>query len=148
MKRSVCSNGELRIVEHDGFIMVVGIGFWNETVLDEHFSTLRNLIARQRLLTPTVCGLIDLRASAVQRPSMIENIRANAHNIWSREDRVALVVSSQLGKLQMDRVARDHSFRIFDSIAEALSWLETQKKPARPIPLAASARPATITVNL
>jgi hypothetical protein len=124
MSRSVCRGGELRIAQHDGLIMIVGIGFWNEGCLDEHFATLRTLIARRRLSTPSVRGLVDLRASAVQRPSMIEGIRENAHSIWQPQDRVAIVVSSSLSKLQMNRLASDDTYRIFDSVGEALSWLE------------------------
>ncbi len=125
MHEVVAHRGALRIAAGaDGLITVTGEGFWQDAGVQEHFAQLRLVVERARRLNGAVRGLIDLTRSAVQRPSLIEDIRSNAHQVWRPSDLVAIAAPAALLRLQMNRVAQFSSFRIFATIDDARAWLD------------------------
>jgi hypothetical protein len=105
------------------FISITGTGFWSPAEIDDHFDELRDLIERMRTVRSDVRILVDLRESGAQSPETIVRISARIAAAYRDGDRIAMVLSSSLAKLQMKRAIQNLQHEMFVSPKAAEQWL-------------------------
>jgi urease gamma subunit len=105
------------------FIRITGVGFWTPAEIDTHFDELGDLIARMRQVRTDVRILVDLRESGVQSPETIARISARITDAYRDGDRIAMVLSSSLAKMQMKRAIQNLQHEMFVSPKAAEQWL-------------------------
>ena len=116
-----------RINDDGTTIRIEGKGFYDEAETRAHFDTLARLIANRRRAGRQVKALVDLREAATQAAGTAQLIAGETNRIYcAPSDRVAIVVSSLLLKLQLKRVHRQQGFHITLTLAEAERFLASQ----------------------
>lgn len=113
------------IIDDGKVIRVEGKGFYAEDELRRHFGALSRLVARRRQSMRPVLAMIDLREAATQSASVAGIMALETNRIYSGStDRVAIIVSSMLLKMQLERVHKQQGFGIFTSLDEASLFLD------------------------
>ena len=112
-------------IDDDGtMIRVTGGGFFAEDEVHRHFDALAAIIAQRRRLGRRVKALIDLRKAATQSIGVTRIIAEATDRLYSDpSDRVAIIVSTMLLKLQFERVHQHQGFRICLTPEEAEQFL-------------------------
>ncbi|WP_375383348.1 hypothetical protein [uncultured Sphingomonas sp.] len=109
-----------RIDDSGSVIRIVGEGFFAEDEVRRHFGTLASIFARRRQSARQVKVVIDLRGAVTQSMSVTRIIAEATNRLYSDpSDRVAIIVSSTLLKLQFERVHQHQVVRICLTPAEA-----------------------------
>jgi hypothetical protein len=123
-KPTMVANGfRLDLDEEAGVILVYGAGFWTLESLNSHFDALRLVVDRRRASGDKIKVLVDLREASVQNSDVTAAISLRTSEIYAVEDRVAIVVSSSLAKLQMRRSVHRVQHEFFISQQAAKTWL-------------------------
>jgi hypothetical protein len=112
-------------------IRVAGYGFWTIEILDRHFDRLRSAIAGRRSQWRAIRVLVNLQKAEIQPAEVIERIDARTRQIYDPGDRVAIVVTSSLAKLQMRRGITRLQHDFFISEHAAVTWLRAHDRPLR-----------------
>jgi hypothetical protein len=107
-----------------GIIVVTGKGVWSPDCMDEHFAALAYWVEDRRARSQAVKVLVDLRGSGAQSAETMERIGIGAMTLYQDGDRVALLVTNSLAKLQMRRVIRTNQHQFFVSPSAARQWLD------------------------
>lgn len=106
-----------------GIIRVVGTGHWSPADVEIHFAALHRLIAGRRAVAAPVLVLVDLTASPVQESAIAERIGRATTRVYKESDRVAVIVTSCLLKMQMKHVVDVANLEFFISHNAARMWL-------------------------
>lgn len=121
-----------RIIDDGRIIQIEGKGFYVEADVRRHFDTLAIIIARRRQSKRRVIALVDLREAATQSATISKIITDETNRLYSDPtDRVAIVVSTMLLKLQLERVHKQQGFSIFTSVDDATAFLKLAAALAR-----------------
>lgn len=114
-------------VERDlrtNLVRVTAPGFWTPDQLSDNMARTERVLAAVRAKGLPVRVLVDLRRSRVQSGETAERIRANSLRMYRPDDKVALVVASELARMQAKRLQAGVANRAaFLSVAEAEAWL-------------------------
>jgi hypothetical protein len=105
-----------------GSIRVSMHGFWNADTLDMYFADLDRCLHRYRTKGHGVIIISDGRDCSVQSAEIMDKSREIAKGMFMPGDRVALVVSSALNKIQARRSYSGEVFQTFTSIEAAETW--------------------------
>jgi hypothetical protein len=70
-----------------------------------------------------VRAIIDAREAVIQNPESVERIRVGTPEIYVSGDRVAMLVSNSLVKMQLRRVVDERTHELFMSANAATTWL-------------------------
>ena len=103
-------------------VRIRGQGFWSQELLDRHFAELRNVIAEARRHSSSLRVIVDLTKAGVQTAEISQSIEAFRNEAYGPEDRVAIVVSSSLVKLQLRRSLTRELTKFFISLNAAETW--------------------------
>lgn len=106
-----------------GRITVIGTGYWTSSYIAEHFRHVADLVRAHRAAGIPIRVLVDLRQSDVQSQETVEHMGRSTAQIYAEGDRVALLVSSSLARIQMRRAANISIREFFASLDEAEAWL-------------------------
>ena len=106
----------------DGVVRVVIRGFWSKTQAEQFCSELNAVLAEARRQAGEARILVDRRESPVQASDVVELLGANNARL-EPDDRVALVVDSQLAQMQLRRVLVHARTELFRDIRSAETWL-------------------------
>jgi hypothetical protein len=106
-----------------GLIRVVGVGVWTAAACDRHFAEVERMVLAARRAPRPVRLLVDLRRSGEQDERTTERIGHWTRQIYTAEDRVAMLVESTLLKAQMRRRLDGGRHAMFVSEAAARLWL-------------------------
>ena len=106
-----------------GLIRVIGRGQWSSEKVQRHFVDLGQLIAERRRAEAPVLVLVDVRDSLVQQAETVERIARAMTSVYQESDRVAVVVSSSLLKMQLKRLGNIAKVEFFVSMNAARTWL-------------------------
>lgn len=129
---------QIDIDDSSQLVQVAGRGFWTLEMIDQHFDRLRAIIAGRRPKWQAVKVLVNIQEALVQPAEIIERIGIRTAQIYEPEDRVAIVVTSNLARMQMRRgvVRLQHEF--FLKEYQAIAWLNadghTDATQACPLP--------------
>lgn len=120
-------------IDDDGSVLrIKGEGFFAEDEVRRHFDALAAIIARRRRAGRRVRALVDLREAATQSKSVAGIIAARTDRLYADpSDRVAIIVSTMLLKLQFEHVHQHQGFRICLTVEEAEQFLAEEPAPAR-----------------
>ena len=115
-------------ISDDGTVIrVTGAGFYVEHEVRDHFKELAAIIACRRQAARQVLAIIDLREAVPQASGKTTLISDSTNRLYSDpSDRVAIVVSSSLLKMQLRRVHQQQGFGIFTSFKDAEKFLMGQ----------------------
>lgn len=111
-----------------GIVGVSGHGAWSEAVVRHHFAELARLLQSIRARGEPVLVLVDLRAAEHQAPHIAALVEQLASTTHAPDDRVAIMASSSLVKLQMKRAAAQSQREFFLSMNAALTWLTAWRR--------------------
>ena len=120
----LASRGFMRVsfnAQHE-LIRVTGQGFCDEQASNSFLSDLKAAIAAQRLRGP-VRVLVDGRKMVTQSADVVNRMQVETGKLYRDGDRVAVLVSSPLFKMQLQRSVADNFRRLFVSEDEAQLWL-------------------------
>ncbi|QUT04745.1 hypothetical protein KFK14_17130 [Sphingobium phenoxybenzoativorans] len=112
-----------------GIVHVTGNGFWTMADIDRHFEKLGNSVRSARTAGARVMALVDLRGAVTQSPELVSHLADRAGAVYTEGDRIAIVVHSNLAKMQMRRVVQSAEFEMFLMPDAAEAWL-MQDRPA------------------
>ena len=107
-----------------GTIRIHGHGFWSPAIVDAHFDELRVFLVPYRRGQRAMRMIVDLRTASVQSPETIERMTAGIRTVTETPDRIAVLVSSSLAKVQMRRVIGGSNHEFFLSPDAAAKWVE------------------------
>jgi len=107
---------------HQKLIRVAGRGFCDKQTSHEIVANLISAISAQRQRGP-VRVLVDGRAMVTQSADVVDWMQVETGRLYREGDRVAVLVSSPLFKLQLQRSVADNFRRLFVSEEEAQAWL-------------------------
>jgi hypothetical protein len=104
-------------------------GFWTVDLAERyvieqqsHWNDARRRVGHLLLLT-------DGSESKVQSPEVSQRVQAGRRSlIKSPKDRAAIVVGSNLGRMQTERTIESDQIRVFTSVAEAEQWLSAESQ--------------------
>jgi hypothetical protein len=113
---------ELSFDEATGIVRTVGIGRWTAAEVDAHFEALAELLARLRGEGRSIRILSDVTRAEVQTPAIEARISAHAARVRRPEDRVALVVKTNLLKVHVRKAGAPSTTELFCSHAAAEMW--------------------------
>jgi hypothetical protein len=109
----------------NGLIRGRGEGFWSMKQTTEHFRrwvgcvrTIQNSGLRVRIVA-------DLRQSQTQSREVADFLGRALEGVYRREDRIAMLVSNSLVKMQMRRLLASDIREYFLSMADADAWIAT-----------------------
>lgn len=109
-----------------GRINVIGTGYWSPSYIDSHFKRVADLVRSHRSAGIPIRVLVDLRKSDVQSRDTIEHLGRNTAQIYNAGDKVALLMASSLGTMQMRRAAHGTPPGFFASLEDAEDWLAAE----------------------
>jgi hypothetical protein len=113
------------ITKIDGEIVTVVIeGFSSTEDFEAHFASLRMTFAKFRRCGLPVRMMVDLRAAAVISPDALAEVAAFHNTIFGPADRMAMVVQSELIRMQLRRAIDPKSSSAFGSLCDAIAWLK------------------------
>lgn len=98
-------------------------GFWLRDEAKVYLKQLAGQVGAARAHGGDVRVLIDNRNAAVQTFEIIEEVGNMIVNSYVSADKMAIVVSSQLLKRQMERLPSVAITRVFVSLNDARGWL-------------------------
>ncbi len=102
-----------------------GSGLFTALEVASHLDELAKIVREQRAARRKVRALIDLRDAGTQTNAIATTISEATRRIYhDPSDRVAIIVSSSLLKMQLKRVHSEQSFGIFVSEQAARHFLE------------------------
>lgn len=105
-------------------VRVTAPGFWTPEQLTANMVKTERVLAAARSSGRQLRVLIDLRRSRVQSGETADRIRVNSQRMYRPEDRVVLVVGSELAKMQAKRLQAGAPNRgAFLTMPEAETWL-------------------------
>lgn len=107
-----------------GIIVIRAWGFWSLDHAGAYLDTLRKTIARHRAARRPLSILLDLSQSPVQSADVAAAIRTANQNLYQAGDRRAIVVSSNLLRMQLKRSYAQEETEVFSDEAAALRWLQ------------------------
>jgi hypothetical protein len=115
-----------------------GSGFWSVPQIGLFFEDWRDIVEQIHAAGRTVSAFVDLTDAAIQRVEVADIIASETMGLYADDDALAMLVSTSLAKMQMQRVLdpRFHSF--FLSRTAAQTWLRGRRFVADTHPLAAS----------
>lgn len=96
---------------------------WSPEDIDRHFDRLATVIDEQRRAGQQVRVLVDLRAAPPQPTETLARIGTRTVTTYRPGDRVAIVVTSSLAKMQMRDIMRSGDNALFLSADAARLWL-------------------------
>ncbi|HEX7784221.1 MAG TPA: hypothetical protein VF509_15575 [Sphingobium sp.] len=105
-------------------ILIVGRGIWTKAVLASHFSQLDHALQSKRRRFPTTRILCDVSERGEQSPEILEAIRTGSGQLYSATDRLVLVTSSSLMKMQLRQQFEHDNIAYFVSVETAKTWLD------------------------
>lgn len=123
MSVSMAGVNEVRLDASAGLIRVTVAQFWSATTNDDFLRRLEACIAEARLCADTVRVLIDARNLPVQSADVVATHIPAAQTVYRSDDRLAVVCSSTLAKLQFQRFLHVADAAYFRSLAEGEAWL-------------------------
>jgi hypothetical protein len=108
----------------EGFVHMVVEGFFDMGTLSRHFADNADFVRRWRAMGRSIRVLID---AANLLPHSAEGqalVQQSTQRIYVPGDRVAVIVSSNLVKMQMRRaLSQDQIINFFVSDSAAMTWL-------------------------
>ncbi len=107
-----------------GVIRVLGVGFWTPTIIGDHFDELAFVMRPYRAAGVSVRMVVDLRKSGIQSQETIVRMQAGVKSVTRPGDRMAIVVSSSLAKIQMRRMIGGEQHEFFVSPGAAQTWAD------------------------
>ena len=117
----------------DGVIHIVVEGFFDLPTLRKHFVDKAAIVTRWRAAGRPVRVLINavnLKPHTAEGQACVQDATAR---IYKAGDRVAILLSSSLVKMQMRRaLSHDEIIGFFISSNAALTWLDVRKQLVRP----------------
>jgi hypothetical protein len=102
--------------------------YWTDEQADHFIRALASGVAAARDATVTIAALIDARAMQVQSANSVTSSRTADLEIYRPGDRLAVVTSSALVRMQCRRVFKRSPAHYFDDIDEAEAWLGERRK--------------------
>ena len=108
-----------------GILRVEVSGFFDVPSLEVHFSQLRVIVRRLRLQSRPIRTLVDAVDMLPHAPEAQKYVESQNAAIYRAGDKLAVLVSSSLLKMQMRRAFTDKALmEFFISERAALLWLE------------------------
>lgn len=109
--------------DEGGWIDVGGSGFWTQQDLDGYVASLPAVLTKARRVDGRAALLADISAAAVQTQDVIDRISDFTAEMFTADDRIAVVIPSMIMKMQMRRGVKGAQMQIFASREEAKNWL-------------------------
>lgn len=101
-------------------------GLLTAPILDEYERLLGKAATLARRHTPNVLFLFDSSEASPQPPEIVERLRVFGQAVRKPEDRLAVVVTSMLVKMQADRTMKAFAHeQVFKTVAQAEAWLKS-----------------------
>lgn len=118
-------HGNLAIVVDpiENFIKVVGCGLWSSSYVATHICEFEAVLVRARQHSKPSRTLVDLREAAVQLAEVAAMLHSAMRRMYRPPERAAIVVASNLAKLQMRRGFDPRTHSVFTSYGAAQAWL-------------------------
>jgi hypothetical protein len=116
-----------------GMIRGRGEGFWSMQQTTAHFRRWVDCVRTIQSAGLRVRVMADLRKSQTQSREVADFLRQALEGIYRPEDRIAMIVSNSLVKMQMRRLLASDIREYFLSPGEAEAWLATF--PSQFVPL-------------
>jgi hypothetical protein len=122
----------IRWDEQRGSIRFELIGFLSPEEAKICYSILNRLWALAQQSHGRLLFLVDASQAQVQVPEMLKDLRSSNPQQVSARDRIAIIVSSSLVKMQFRRNVRDSeaSVAFFTSPDEAETWIVDEASPS------------------
>ena len=98
-------------------------GFWTIEIADAYFQHLTLFLQAHRSIGSGASILIDLTGADTQAQTVIKRTEEGNISAFDNHDRVAIVTSSSLLKMQIGRTGVGSSTKVFASSDDALAWL-------------------------
>jgi len=112
-----------------GIIRITVDGFWDVAMAERFAADLRKSLAEAKASGRPVLVLSDARNFAVQSPDVAAAFARIQEEQGAMRDRMAMVVSSMLGRLQGERAVAGSTTRFFATPEEAEAWLLDREGP-------------------
>jgi hypothetical protein len=110
--------------ERTGVLRASATGFWSAEDADRFRDELRVRAVDAKQRSGRLRLLVDGTGSQVQKPEVTNRLATLAADlIQSPDDRIAVVVGSNLIKMQAERILQSDGAQAFLSSAEAKAWL-------------------------
>jgi MFS superfamily sulfate permease-like transporter len=106
-----------------GWIRVAPRQFHSRAEFVEHFETLTRLVQEARRSGHGARFILDLRDAPVLSAETAEVVRSANMKLYRGSDRVAMVITSQLLRIQARRMYEHPNFETFEAIADAEALL-------------------------
>lgn len=122
------------ISEHSaaGIIRIEVEGFFDLAILKQHFEENLIIVSRWRFAGKPIRVLIDAVRLMPHSPEGQACVQAATARIYRSGDKVAVLVSSGLVKMQMKRaLSHGDTLDFFTSQPEAFAWLESYPSEAK-----------------
>jgi hypothetical protein len=116
-----------------GVIRGRGEGFWSMKQTTDHFRRWVDCVRTIQSTRLRVRIVADLRRSQTQSREVADFLRQALEGIYRPKDRIAMVVSNSLVKMQMRRLLASDIREYFLSPAEAEAWLATFTRHSAPL---------------
>ncbi|HEX7820217.1 MAG TPA: hypothetical protein VF463_06315 [Sphingobium sp.] len=104
-------------------IGVEGRGVWSAEEARAHFACLCTLVADLRDRAGLARVLVDLREMEPQPKEVVEIIRDITAQIYKQQDRIAILVTTGMQRMQMSCLTETLNAQLFDDPFAALRWL-------------------------
>lgn len=111
-------------------VRVTGTGFWSPQTATAHFHELGETMDALRQERGCVFVLVDLRGASVQSKETATVIGEATRRVYAAADRAAVVVATELLRMQIRHVTDADKIRTFTDIVQAEHWLRTHGEPA------------------
>ncbi|QIG81395.1 hypothetical protein [Stakelama tenebrarum] len=112
----------------NGVIRTVASGLWEREKLLIHFSRIRRMIEQVRARGEQVLVLRDLRNAETQPPEIAQLVNIEGRRCFADADRLAVLTSSSLLKMQMKRAVSHSRAAFFLSPNAAMTWLTAYRQ--------------------
>jgi len=113
----------LKLTQYTDHIRVDGSGLYTLLESQEHFRELSSVIGQYRKNGRQVRVLVDLREGAPQTSDVVAHIEKANQVIFREGDRVSIIVTSALLKLQVKRLHARFESQVFVSDVAAQEFL-------------------------
>lgn len=117
--------------EEMGLIRTIATGFQTDTDIENHLAQMASLVRRAKAYTGHALHLVDAVDAQVQPATGSGPIQREASRGRIKVDRVAIVTTSALAKMQTQRLYGDMPLRVFDCMQEAIAWLQSFQSLAK-----------------
>ena len=107
-----------------GVIHMMVRGFFEPVILNQHFDSNREVVERWRKKGQRIRVLIDATSLLPHTPECQQIVQSATRSIYQADDKVAVLVSSSLVKMQMRRALKQgETIEFFVSERAASLWL-------------------------